>query len=403
MVDSRGIWTGQKDIIDQGFAEGSFDVIIASLVLHATRNLDRTLQNVRKLLKPGGYLLLLEITENEQMRFGILFGGLPGWWLGYDDDQPQPSQHLDATPPRLDWTWKALDVEMSDEEGLASFGNQSPNQPAGTGKPPEVTMWTTSMESYTRLMPPILSPPALQGAIDGSFMDYMSTAIPLSDQNLYNSTWTNVTQDMGLVQHLLALYFCWEYPTFASIHKEYFLADFISGRQEYCSVTLVNTLLSLGCLISSGATLSDESQALSDHFFKESLRLTAQENDQYALTNIQSMGILAIREARCGRNTESRCYAGQSMRLALEIGTRQVGNVDDEGIVAVSNTTFWGAFALDSMWSMVAGVLPITSRAPLLPPRPPMNADIEAAPWTPYPPEGKFQVSHYYSGWRFRY
>ncbi|KAK6826221.1 Hybrid NRPS/PKS enzyme [Apiospora arundinis] len=77
----------EKDIIDQGFAEGSFDVIIASLVLHATRNLDRTLQNVRKLLKPGGYLLLLEITENEQMRFGLLFGGLPGWWLGYDDDR----------------------------------------------------------------------------------------------------------------------------------------------------------------------------------------------------------------------------------------------------------------------------------------------------------------------------
>ncbi|KAK7984741.1 hypothetical protein PG988_002363 [Apiospora saccharicola] len=75
----------EKDIVDQGFAEGSFDVIIASLVLHATRNLTQTLQNVRRLLKPGGYLLLLEITENEQMRFGLLFGGLPGWWLGYDD------------------------------------------------------------------------------------------------------------------------------------------------------------------------------------------------------------------------------------------------------------------------------------------------------------------------------
>ncbi|KAK8103678.1 uncharacterized protein PG998_010711 [Apiospora kogelbergensis] len=75
----------EKDIVDQGFAEGSFDVIIASLVLHATRDLTQTLQNVRRLLKPGGYLLLLEITENEQMRFGLLFGGLPGWWLGYDD------------------------------------------------------------------------------------------------------------------------------------------------------------------------------------------------------------------------------------------------------------------------------------------------------------------------------
>ncbi|KAI1463640.1 putative hybrid NRPS/PKS enzyme [Daldinia caldariorum] len=75
----------EKDIEEQGFADGSFDLIIASLVLHATRNMTDTLKNVRRLLKPGGYLLLLEITENEQMRFGLIFGGLPGWWLGYDD------------------------------------------------------------------------------------------------------------------------------------------------------------------------------------------------------------------------------------------------------------------------------------------------------------------------------
>ncbi|KAI2612374.1 PKS-NRPS hybrid [Hypoxylon fragiforme] len=75
----------EKDIEDQGFTEGSYDVIIASLVLHATRDLGQTLRNVRRLLKPGGYLLLLEITENDQMRFGLLFGGLQGWWLGYDD------------------------------------------------------------------------------------------------------------------------------------------------------------------------------------------------------------------------------------------------------------------------------------------------------------------------------
>jgi hypothetical protein len=55
---------------------------------------------------------------------------------GSSPHQSQPSQHLDATPPRLDRTGKASDGEMPDEDGLASFVNQTPNQPAGTGYPP---------------------------------------------------------------------------------------------------------------------------------------------------------------------------------------------------------------------------------------------------------------------------
>ncbi|KAK3385176.1 hypothetical protein B0H63DRAFT_432919 [Podospora didyma] len=75
----------EKDIEEQGYAPQSFDLVIASLVLHATRNLEYTLKNVRKLLKPGGRLLLLELTDNDPIRFGFIFGGLPGWWLGSED------------------------------------------------------------------------------------------------------------------------------------------------------------------------------------------------------------------------------------------------------------------------------------------------------------------------------
>jgi hybrid polyketide synthase/nonribosomal peptide synthetase ACE1 len=77
----------EKDVVDQGYAEHSFDLIIASLVLHATTKLEETMANVRRLLKPGGYLLMLEITDNDPMRFGFIFGGLPGWWLGKDDER----------------------------------------------------------------------------------------------------------------------------------------------------------------------------------------------------------------------------------------------------------------------------------------------------------------------------
>ena len=77
----------ERDPVAQGFQEESFDLIVCSLVLHATENLERTLKNVRRLLKPGGYLAMLEITNTGAIRIGFSMGGLPGWWLGYKDNR----------------------------------------------------------------------------------------------------------------------------------------------------------------------------------------------------------------------------------------------------------------------------------------------------------------------------
>lgn len=77
----------EKDVASQGFVEQSYDLIIASFVLHATSKLRTTMENVRRLLKPGGYLLMLEVTNLEQSRLGFIFGSLPGWWLGVEDNR----------------------------------------------------------------------------------------------------------------------------------------------------------------------------------------------------------------------------------------------------------------------------------------------------------------------------
>ena len=47
----------------QGFGEAEFDLVIASNVLHATKSMQNTMQNVRKMLKPSGSLLLIELTK----------------------------------------------------------------------------------------------------------------------------------------------------------------------------------------------------------------------------------------------------------------------------------------------------------------------------------------------------
>ncbi|PNY29440.1 Nitrogen assimilation transcription factor nit-4 [Tolypocladium capitatum] len=204
-------------------------------------------------------------------------------------------------------------------------------------------------------------------------------------------TWTTVTGDINLVQHLLALYFCWEYPTFASLSKEHFLRDFQDGRHRYCSPILVNALLALGCRFSTQPMTRanpNDPYSSGDHFFKESQRLFYQETDHHSLTTIQALGIMSIREASCGRDSESWYYAGQSIRLAIEMGLHRIHDEGDEDELAVQSATFWGAFALDHAWSLATGSLPQCSCFPHLPPKPAIIGDIEASLWVPYTDDG---------------
>lgn len=69
---------------EQGIEEHSFDLVIASNVLHATTSLSNTINNCRQLLRPGGHMLLLEITA-ETLHTQFIVCGLPGWWLGRND------------------------------------------------------------------------------------------------------------------------------------------------------------------------------------------------------------------------------------------------------------------------------------------------------------------------------
>ncbi|KAH8884399.1 hypothetical protein GQ53DRAFT_399706 [Thozetella sp. PMI_491] len=205
-------------------------------------------------------------------------------------------------------------------------------------------------------------------------------------------TWTDITSDSQLVQHLLALYFCWEYPTFASLSKEHFIRDFQDGRARFCSPILVNALLALGCRFSSKPTtraIPNDPHTSGDHFFKECQRLFNEEDNHHTLTTIQALGIMSIREASCGRDSESWYYAGQSIRLAIEMGLHRIhddGYDDDEA--AVQAATFWGAFALDHAWSLATGSLPQCSCFPRLPPKPAIIDDIEASLWIPYTDDG---------------
>lgn len=74
----------EKDPREQGYGTHGFDIVIAANVLHATRNLQRTLQNVLSLLAPDGFLVLYEVTDPHSW-FDVTVALIEGWQR-FDDD-----------------------------------------------------------------------------------------------------------------------------------------------------------------------------------------------------------------------------------------------------------------------------------------------------------------------------
>ncbi|KAL8729519.1 MAG: hypothetical protein Q9166_004691 [cf. Caloplaca sp. 2 TL-2023] len=58
---------------------GKYDIVIATNVVHATKDLAKSIRRTKSLLKNGGFICLSEITKVIDWH-NIVFGLLPGWW-----------------------------------------------------------------------------------------------------------------------------------------------------------------------------------------------------------------------------------------------------------------------------------------------------------------------------------
>ncbi|KAM3425140.1 hypothetical protein BST61_g7101 [Cercospora zeina] len=105
----------ERDPQEQGFEPESQDVIIAANVLHATADLKKSVESVRRLLKPGGYLFMLEVT-GEYLEGLLLMGPLEGWWLGNREGKAsQPGLTLSGWDDLLRETgFSGVDKHQSD-------------------------------------------------------------------------------------------------------------------------------------------------------------------------------------------------------------------------------------------------------------------------------------------------
>jgi polyketide synthase PksM len=80
---SYKIFNVEHPVAGQAIAAGGYDIVIATNVLHATRNIRRTLRNAKAALAKDGLIILNEISK-KSLFYHVTFGLLDGWWL-YED------------------------------------------------------------------------------------------------------------------------------------------------------------------------------------------------------------------------------------------------------------------------------------------------------------------------------
>lgn len=190
-------------------------------------------------------------------------------------------------------------------------------------------------------------------------------------------SWTAVTTDAELINHLLNMYFTWHYPFFTTLSKKLFFRDFKRGKPpeaavpRHCSSLLVNAMLALGSHFTAWPSARedpDDSWTTGDHFFREAKRLlmVTDEYERPNLTTVQALALMSVREAGCGREAKGWAYSGMSFRMACDLGLNlDSGALTGPGESGLSDEyvdarriTFWGCFLFDKCWSNYLGRLP---------------------------------------------
>lgn len=113
----------EKDVTEQGFVLRSYDIIICANVLHATKDMTRTIRHVKQLLKKNGWLILNEAVQVQEFTT-LTFGLTSGWWL-YDDVW----NRMPGSPLLSRSLWKSILSEEGFDE-IVALGETGKEQSA---------------------------------------------------------------------------------------------------------------------------------------------------------------------------------------------------------------------------------------------------------------------------------
>ncbi|KUI57330.1 Polyketide synthase-nonribosomal peptide synthetase [Cytospora mali] len=223
----------EKDTLAQGFEAGTFDLIIGSLVVHATKSIDNTLSGIRALLKPGGYLLLVE-GSSETLRSGFMMAGLPGWWVGDGIRRWGPMLELDRWDELLKSTgFSGVDTAVRDcELAYTNLGVVISSQAVTDS----ITFLREPLKSSNQLgHMTIVGEPALWGEFSNCLHPYFKELVHIG--SLYDYSARNVPKE-SVVLMLSEL----DEPMLKSV-----TAKALNGMQELCKRSKKILILSQLC------------------------------------------------------------------------------------------------------------------------------------------------------------
>jgi hypothetical protein len=178
---------------------------------------------------------------------------------------------------------------------------------------------------------PIGSPTSLVGS-----SEYDSGA-----QILSGFTWTTVTQDSTVLDHLFQLYFAWVHPISTLFSEGHFVDSYKVQKTRHCSSPLVNAMCALACHFH---TQSEESELDSDQLgaqFSEAF-LAGFDPDDQSIVSIQAAAVMFLVELGRGFGLRASSY----LRVATE-GIAELSASPNDELPCVLKKTVQGIRCLN--------------------------------------------------------
>lgn len=139
-------------------------------------------------------------------------------------------------------------------------------------------------------------------------------------------SWTNVTGDAKVIDHLIALYFTWVHPFHPLFNEGHFVKSMKIGSGAFCSHSLFNAICAMACYLHTAREDDDTDYKQMGVQFCDAVRASIKPEEK-SLTTIQAFAVMFL--VRCAQGQ------GLSGSVYLTIASNSVESLrprDDDDI-----------------------------------------------------------------------